>query len=61
MSVLVQVTDALQLSPQQFDSLAAEMDFFDDADIDELADQFDNIPVAQKSALFGADGKAIAN
>lgn len=50
---LVDVADQLQLDEAQFDSLAAEMDYFDDRDIDELASEFDSIPEKEKAALFG--------
>jgi hypothetical protein len=50
---LVDVADQLQLDESVFDSLAAEMDYFDDNDISELAQEFDTIPEEEKKALFG--------
>lgn len=47
------VADQLQLDETVFDTLAAEMDYFDDNDINELAQEFDTIPEDEKRALFG--------
>ena len=50
---LLQVSDALQLDKGQFDTIAAEMDYLDDDDIDALVVEFESIPGATKEALFG--------